>query len=90
MSGTLHSHIGFGFMARYFFDLHESDGVELDEVGIELPDQAAAEKWAIHTMGSIASDYHVPGNTEEFQIKVRVEVQEVFAVNLKLEVMRRS
>jgi uridine phosphorylase len=43
-------------MARYFFDLHESDGTEIDEAGMELPDQAAAERRAIHTMGSIAHD----------------------------------
>jgi hypothetical protein len=75
---------------RYFFDLHEVDGVELDEVGMELPDQAAAERHAIHIMGSIAADYHVPGHAEEFRLKVRVETEEVFAVNLKLEVIRNQ
>jgi hypothetical protein len=75
---------------RYFFDLHEADGIELDEVGMELPDHATAEKRAIHTTGSIAADYHVPGHAEEFSVKVRLNERELFAVHLKLEVLRND
>lgn len=75
-------------MPRYFFDLHKADTVELDEVGMELPDQAAAERRALHVMGSIAADKHVLGGEEHFNLFVRVDKRKVFSVRLELEVIR--
>lgn len=75
-------------MPRYFFDLHEADGVELDEVGMELPDQAAAERRAIHMMGTIAGDLHVPGGAEQYSLFVRVDKRKVFSVRFELEAIR--
>lgn len=86
--GTIAAAGYYASMPRYFFDLHEADGVELDEVGMELVDHAAAERRAIHMMGSIAADYHVPGEAERFSLFVRVDKRKVFSVRLDLEVIR--
>jgi hypothetical protein len=60
-------------MARYFFDIHggESVEVDVDDLGMECPDMAAAEREALQTLAAAIPGHLATGKDFEIAIEVR-------------------
>jgi hypothetical protein len=43
-------------MPRYFFDIHDSEGTFIDDVGVDLPDMDAAIREARRALADIVRD----------------------------------
>ena len=59
-------------MVRYYFDFHDSgSGLYLDEVGEELPSEAAARDVAMQTIGQMAGDFTRRYSEGRISVEVR-------------------
>ena len=72
-------------MPRFFFDMKDG-GVIIDSDGVELPDQATAEREALKGLGALVSEELGQGHASAiFQISVRRETEVVFKATLSLQ-----
>lgn len=72
-------------MPRYFFDIRDGAGLALDEEGLELPDQRAAELEAARTLGELTRDLATHFDRQDVAIEVRTEGGPVFKAALIFE-----
>lgn len=71
-------------MPHYYFDVHDSDKLTLDQSGTELPDEVVARDEATRTLSEIAAE-EIPGNgsDRDFRIVVRDD-RRAFLFELRL------
>ena len=70
-------------MARFFFDTHEGNTVDLDTAGVELPDEAAARDEAQRALTDMAREKLPDGNHLDFGVIVRDETgAQIYVANL--------
>jgi 4-hydroxyphenylpyruvate dioxygenase-like putative hemolysin len=58
-------------MPRYYFDVRDEDGASIDEVGIELPDMAAAIQEARRAVADMVRDALRESNIGDVAIAIR-------------------
>ena len=58
-------------MSRFYFDIRDGEGLVLDEEGLDLPSQRAAEIEAAHSLADIARELHPIASSEGLSIEVR-------------------
>ncbi|MCK1721256.1 hypothetical protein [Bradyrhizobium sp. 141] len=76
-------------MPRYYFDLHEGDGVAVDEEGLELSDMHAVQAEAAKSLADMAREaVHRAARTAKHRmaIAVRDEAGPVMQVKFTFEV----
>jgi hypothetical protein len=76
-------------MPRYFLDLHDENGIILDEDGEEMPDVEAARKEAMMALGEASRDFARVGTDGQLVIRVRDERGPVLSVSVSFETSRR-
>lgn len=80
-------------MARYYFDLHDHDGLTMDENGLELPSLMAVQAEAAKALADMARDtaHDLDDNSKHFMaIQVRDNSGPVMQVKFTFEVEKRS
>jgi hypothetical protein len=58
-------------MPRYFFDVHDKDGVSRDEVGLELPDMPTAVSEARRALADMTREALVENASDGLHILIR-------------------
>ena len=80
-------------MRRYFFDLHDGDGIVPDEEGLDLPSLDAVQEEAAHALADMARD-EVPmtgnGPARHMAIEVRDGDGPVLHARFSFEIKRRQ
>ena len=69
-------------MTRYFFDIRDGTGLYPDEVGLDLPNQRAAEMEAAHTLAGLARDAVNMRDRHDVAVEVRSETEPLFHASL--------
>jgi hypothetical protein len=80
-------------MSRYYFDLTDSNGIALDEEGMELVDMDAVQDEAARALGDMTRDAarHSKGSAaEQMSIEVRDEAGPVMHVRFSFEIERKN
>lgn len=62
-------------MGRYYFDLRDSEGLAVDEEGLELPDIQAAGEEAALSLADAARDglHRSDGSLKQLNVEVRTD-----------------
>jgi hypothetical protein len=71
-------------MQRFYFDVHNSEGVETDNDGQLFPSREQARREAIRILHDIAYDEMPDGQLVKFTVKVRSEGSQIFEASLTL------
>lgn len=58
-------------MPRYFFDVHDKQGVHRDEVGLDFPDMDAAILEARRALADMTRESLIADNTTDLSILIR-------------------
>jgi hypothetical protein len=75
---------------RFFFDVHDGEVFTVDEDGVELEDEYAAQQEAVRVLPAIAKDALPDGTEREFTVEVRDESDRKLlraTLSLKVEVL---
>lgn len=72
-------------MPRYFFDLLESDNWQMDQVGLDLPDEPAARESAMRAAVDILRD-NLPSGDRHVTVRVRDPDHPLFDVDADLSI----
>jgi hypothetical protein len=72
-------------MPRFFFDIHDSDGLYRDETGLELENMDAAVGMARQTLSDMVRDAFRDPQTTEVAIKIRDGSQGPVVLTVSLE-----
>jgi hypothetical protein len=76
---------------RYYFDMRDSDGLVIDEEGVELPTLAAAQEEAARSLADMARDADIASqkqNALEMAVEVRDNVGLVLQAKFCFELVR--
>ena len=78
-------------MGRYYFDLRDSEGLAVDEEGLELQDFAAVQEEAALSLADAARDglRRSDGELNQISIEVRTDAGSVMRVNFSFNFERR-
>lgn len=72
-------------MPRYYFDTISGDGFTSDNVGLDLPDDAAAREAAVKALPDIARDEFPAGDHRSFKVIVRNSDTPIYAAELTFQ-----
>jgi len=73
-------------MIRYYFDIRDGEALYVDEEGMELEDQRAAEVEAAKSLGDMARDLSPFDDRHHVAIEVRTKTGPVFQAAFIFEV----
>lgn len=79
-------------MTRYFFDLHDNEGIAIDDEGLELPDLAAVRREAVLSLIEHVRDHDkgASGSPNGSAVEARDDGGLVMRVRIGVEILRRN
>ena len=79
-------------MARYYFDLRDSEGLAVDEEGVELQDIQAAGEEAALSLADAARDglHRSDGSLNQLSVEVRTDAGAFMRVSFSFNFDRRN
>jgi len=75
-------------VARYYFHIHDGEKATVDETGLELEADHAAQQEAVRTLPEIARDVLPDGTQRNFVVTVRKDSRPILRATLLLTVER--
>lgn len=75
-------------MRRYYFDIRDGNTLIVDEEGLELLDDHAAEAEALRSLGGMARDQVLASSSHALTIDVRTESGPVATARVRWELQK--
>jgi hypothetical protein len=86
LPGTISTHLHSANMTRYFFHTRDGEALDIDDEGVDLPDDQSAKDAAKEVLSAMTSEKLPNGDRMDFSVIVRnADGAEVYVATLTLE-----